>query len=779
MASTTTTLLPQSSDSWAAGLTNGTYWSLDSTRTVTWGLANAGTDSWGTDAYSVIADILSNYAEVANIKFSYAGYASDFNKSSANIVFANTQNAWVFGAGGALAWAYFPNESMTDSQNASWFGSASFYPNAAGDVWLNRSQAEIAYSTYNDGSTLYFALLHEIGHALGLKHPHDDGGTGRPTFPTLGLSNLNEQLFTMMSYDESTSVAEWYASYGLPSSVGYPSSLMPMDVIAIQSIYGANTTTRATNTTYSLTNNNKIETYWDAGGIDTLDASLSSCGWFIALGLYPHGSNRIGVAIPGDWGLTETGQFYFNAENLIGSEYEDLIAGDSVSNDIRGKGGDDLLSGLAGNDTIFGNYGNDTSYGGDGNDTINGGWGDDTVYGEAGNDTLDWDPVERGGTDQLAGGIGDDIYCVDSLYDKVIENYGEGTDSIYSGTSYSLVDLPNLENLYAYSDLTNAVLLTGNSQNNYLSGAKGGDTLDGGLGTDYAAYSGYHSNYILTQTASGWTVTASGQATDTLYNIEYASFYDGSLALVNYVPIVKTPIADATTKTGSSISLKISSTTFYDQNNDHLTWSASQLDGNILPAWLSFDSDTLTFSGTPQESDMGSIDIKVTAEDVRESSASDTFRITVTKSSSSYIGSIKQGTTSNNKITGTSGDDRIIGGEGADKLTGGSGADSFVFDNLAVGGADTISDFSAPQGDKLVFDTKIFTSLADGIKASNIVIGAKVRAYNSDDYLLLTTKGRLYYDADGSGSGAAIQVAGIKGSLTGIDYTNFVIEDGS
>ena len=79
-------------------------------------------------------------------------------------------------------------------------------------------------------------MLHEIGHALGLKHPIDDGNNGRPTFLSLGIGNLDSQLNTVMSYTDGA---------GSPlgtNMLGNPSTPKPLDILAIQQIYGANTT---------------------------------------------------------------------------------------------------------------------------------------------------------------------------------------------------------------------------------------------------------------------------------------------------------------------------------------------------------------------------------------------------------------------------------------------------------------------------------------------------------------------------------------------------------
>lgn len=125
----------------------------------------------------------------------------------------------------------------------------------------------------------------------------------------------------------------------------------------------------------------------------------------------------------------------------------------------------------------------------------------------------------------------------------------------------------------------------------------------------------------------------------------------------------------------------------------------------------------------------------------------------------------------NDTIVSGSGSDRLNGGTGADKLTGGAGADVFVFDNLAIGGKDTIMDFNAAE-DVIAFDVDVFTALAGGVVAENFVIGKA--ALEADDHLVLDTMGgKLYYDADGNGAQTAVQIAVVKGSLAGLSADNF------
>jgi Ca2+-binding RTX toxin-like protein len=135
-----------------------------------------------------------------------------------------------------------------------------------------------------------------------------------------------------------------------------------------------------------------------------------------------------------------------------GTESADTLEGASLGDSLHGEGGDDLLRGFA---------------------------GDDSLYGGAGNDSLDGGV----GSDSLRGGQGDDLYLVDSHWDVVIENGGEGADEIRTGLSfYSLAALPNVESLTGTGSAGQQ--LTGNGSANTITGGSGDDTLNGGAGAD-------------------------------------------------------------------------------------------------------------------------------------------------------------------------------------------------------------------------------------------------------------------------------------------------------
>ena len=359
MSQSSVSLLPLPSDPIAQALTNGTYWVLTPDRTVTWAIAD-GIDfvvgPIATAAVQTLTKILASFSEVANINFAYQGYYASFVSAPANIVLTGTFTPNFFNnPAAALAWAYFPNEPMTDGQIAALFGTSAAYPNAAGDVILNIANPSIAASTFTPGSQGYFAILHELGHSLGLKHPHDGGGTGRPTFAQLGINFADTQYLTVMSYNEGDPLLQWWANLGFPVDVGFPTTLMPIDVLALQSIYGANTTTRSGNTVYSVFNDGVVETFWDAGGTDTLSAANSSYGW--TFDTLDYRGYTLTSARPA--GAVVDTKFYINLENFGGSAFGDVIQGSAGGNVIAGLGGNDVINGGTGNDSLDGGTGID------------------------------------------------------------------------------------------------------------------------------------------------------------------------------------------------------------------------------------------------------------------------------------------------------------------------------------------------------------------------------------------------------------------------------------
>jgi Ca2+-binding RTX toxin-like protein len=123
------------------------------------------------------------------------------------------------------------------------------------------------------------------------------------------------------------------------------------------------------------------------------------------------------------------------------------------------------------------------------------------------------------------------------------------------------------------------------------------------------------------------------------------------------------------------------------------------------------------------------------------------------------------GTAFDDVITGGNGNDVITAGAGSDTITGGAGSDTFVFNSIS--GADTIVDYTVAD-DSIQLSKAIFTGLGDigALSSDEFVSGAGLTAAadETDRIVYDTTSGNLYYDADGSGGDAAVQIATFTGT---------------
>jgi hypothetical protein len=318
--------------------THGYYWILDQTRTVRWSISNGlSNESWGNKALAVsqLTSAFSTFSYYANINFQCAG-------SFASPQLASTLSDINVALDGANV---FFSDQITQA--------VGFFPDSnsgirAGDIFLNLNSAAASLPSYSPGSAGFALFLHEIGHALGLKHPHDDGGTGRPIFKDVGLSWLDTEAFSIMSYNE---------TYPWNQISWSPASPMLLDVIGMQAIYGRNMSTNSGNSTYTLSQTNLYMTLWDAGGSDVVNAGTSDVGWNIALPdlqLSSIVSTKAGFARP--IGVGEPKTLYWltgDIENAVGSQYADSIDGSSLNNSIQGGGGNDYIDGGSGLDSAL------------------------------------------------------------------------------------------------------------------------------------------------------------------------------------------------------------------------------------------------------------------------------------------------------------------------------------------------------------------------------------------------------------------------------------------
>ncbi|MDD2179151.1 M10 family metallopeptidase C-terminal domain-containing protein, partial [Acidovorax sp. D2M1] len=653
---------------------------------------------------------MQKYANIANLTFTQV---TDTATSAGDIRWGNSDMP-------PTAWAYFPSTS-----------------GAGGNIWFGT-----AYSDYQNpvvGGYGYHTFIHELGHAMGLNHPH----TSTANTPVPGHDVLQYSIMSYRGYVGQTLGSGYSLSY-------FPTTPMIDDVAALQAIYGANMTYKATNTVYSWGAGAQIfETIWDAGGIDHIDASNQTQSAII--NLRPGTLSSIGASIwNGSFYMRDTLGIAYGAviENATGTGYSDIIYGNSAANSLAGGAGNDTLDGGQGNDTLSGGAGTDTivlagarnAYGvtmstsaevvltGNGQmvtardaeqfqfadgtqtlsellgntptsgpdqitgtadaDAINALAGNDRVLGLDGNDTL----IGGTGNDTLEGGAGDDTYEVDVTADVIVETADNGTDLVrvhLASGVFTLTD--NLERAIVTSAAAVGItgnglanLLTGNAGANTLTGAEGNDTLDGGAGGDRLVGGAGDDRYIVNM-ASDVIVEAASEGVDrvqvsfTTTGTYVLSANVENATVVNALNVNLTGNAESNLLTGGDGVNLLSGLA----GNDTLVGGLGKdtLDGGT-------GDDTGILLGNP-----GDYTVSRTATDVI---LTRTGQIVTTRGVENFVfdGAVTRtlaqllgnsisafadtvtGTTGDDTINGQAGNDSIIGLDGNDTLIGGTGNDT-------------------------------------------------------------------------------------------------------
>jgi Ca2+-binding RTX toxin-like protein len=133
----------------------------------------------------------------------------------------------------------------------------------------------------------------------------------------------------------------------------------------------------------------------------------------------------------------------------------------------------------------------------------------------------------------------------------------------------------------------------------------------------------------------------------------------------------------------------------------------------------------------------------------------------------------------NDVLEGLGGNDFLHGGAGNDRLYGNSGKDAFVFDTNPHKSAnkDVIQDFSI-RDDTIRLENAIFTKVGKGgavLSSSMFWANNTGKAHDKSDRIIYDKdSGVLYYDADGSGKGAAVAFASISKNLV-MTYKDFYV----
>jgi Putative Ig domain/Domain of unknown function (DUF4114)/Lipase (class 3) len=167
-----------------------------------------------------------------------------------------------------------------------------------------------------------------------------------------------------------------------------------------------------------------------------------------------------------------------------------------------------------------------------------------------------------------------------------------------------------------------------------LNGLIEGDTNQNGF-IDQAAYD-------LASALSTKYVINPGQTVIYTTNTIFGQGAPAAVVLPNRPPIVSIAIPDIIATQGSILTFAVPSNSFQDPDGDTLTYKASLENGIPLPTWLKFDSNTRIFSGTPNVSDIGNINVKVTATDPKQAFTTDIFNIKVNQSTGDVISPDKE-----------------------------------------------------------------------------------------------------------------------------------------
>lgn len=274
-------------------------------------------------------------SELTNLNFSWLEETS----SSVGDIRLGYQNGSSYGA------AFGPAEWASDSYG--------------GDVYFD-SESISGWDAATAGDFYYATVFHEIGHAMGLEHPHSEGNYGDLVLgenTNIGSGDRDGQPYTLMSY----------ASYQ-SGDMGYLNDVraqtyMIDDIAALQYLYGSNLTTNAEADVYGaelLTSDQPFETtIWDAGGVDLIDwrhGDLAS-----VIDLTPGSLSYFGgkVSSVSDAGIAQmkAGEgvlgiaFDTNIENAYGGLGKDVLLGNNLSNVLYGGAdsgqGDTLTGGAA------------------------------------------------------------------------------------------------------------------------------------------------------------------------------------------------------------------------------------------------------------------------------------------------------------------------------------------------------------------------------------------------------------------------------------------------
>lgn len=332
--------------------------------------------NWTTTEKNWFAAGLALWSAVANIKFT-----PTTNAATADITFNRTND------NGSYTYAIFSPSANACVTGGTVLGTMT-YASVNIDT-TGTSFGPINTLATNGGFTIE-NLLHEEGHALGLGHAGPYNGGINPA--TQQYSAYDTRQWSVMSYlAPGTTTAKYYSQYpvtGTNFAGNAPTTIMPLDILAIQQLYGVAVTTPlsggqvfgfncnitgAIKPFFDFTQNTKpIITIWDKGTNNTLNLSgfTGTANVNLNPGTFSSTSglkNNIAIA------------FGTQVDKLVCTSGGTTVMCNNDGDTVIGGNGADIIAGGTGNDTLQGGAGNDIFTGGAGINIINGGGGTNTA----------------------------------------------------------------------------------------------------------------------------------------------------------------------------------------------------------------------------------------------------------------------------------------------------------------------------------------------------------------------------------------------------------------
>lgn len=338
------------------------------------------------------------------------------------------------------------------------FAGFAFYPSRQ-IVDDSALSSELGGDVFIDGGSSararYDLIAHEIGHAIGLKHPFEG--------PIALDQAFDDAAYTLMSYSGSRSAGE---------------GLGPLDIDAAEALYGPNAFA-------SSEGGGLVQFQFDVAADRVVQRWEDADSAIVATAL----RDRVFAG-----GGNDTVGGYEGADTLLGQGGDDVLWGLDDHDRLVGHGGHDTIWGGGGRDLAIGQGGDDSLSGGAWNDTVIGGSGQDTLFGDAGRDLMrggrDADYLDGGrGVDRVFAGSGDDQAMGGGGADRVFGQAGSdllfgsgGSDRLHGGGGNDQLDGGGArDRLIGAKD--DDRLFGGNGRDTLLGNA-GDDQLDGGSGRD-------------------------------------------------------------------------------------------------------------------------------------------------------------------------------------------------------------------------------------------------------------------------------------------------------